>query len=89
MAYVLGRHKVENYEKWRSVFDSAQELRKKNGEESYQIFRDKDNPNIITILNKWTNVEAAKQFFNSNEVKEKMKESGVFSEPTFYFMNED
>ena len=89
MTYTLVRHEVDDYEKWITDYDSAKELRKKNGEESYQIFRDKDNPNIITILNKWTNIEEAKQFVNSNELKERMKESGVISEPTVYFMNEE
>ena len=89
MAYTLVRHKVEDYNKWKRVFDSSTELRRSNGEESAQIFRDVDNPNTITVLNKWTNVEKAKKFMNSPELQEKLKEAGVTSQTTINFINEE
>ncbi len=89
MIYMLVRHQVEDYNKWRNVFDSAKELRRSNGEEHAQVFRDVDNPNSITVLNKWTSLDKAKEFMNSDAVKEKMKEAGLTSEPTVSFINEE
>ena len=38
MASVLVKHKVENYEKWKTEFDAFIDHRKRSGEKSFQIF---------------------------------------------------
>ena len=64
LAYTIVRHQVEDYEKWKAVFEGASEFRESYGEQSHQVFRDTDNPNTITVLNKWNDLERAKEFFN-------------------------
>jgi quinol monooxygenase YgiN len=89
MAYTIIRHEVEDYVKWREVFEGAREFRKSYGEEYTQVFRDNDNPNTITVLNRWSDLKRAKEFFTLDEIKQKMKESGMVSEPTIHFLNEE
>jgi heme-degrading monooxygenase HmoA len=89
MAYTIVRHQVEDYEKWKTVFEGAKEFRKSYGEISTQVFRDTDNPNTVTVLNKWSDLNKAKEFFTLDEIKQKMKESGMVSEPTIHFLNEE
>ncbi len=89
MAYTIVRHQVGDYNKWKAVFEGAREIRESYGEQSHQVFRDIDNPNTVTVLNKWNDLNRAKEFFNSDEVKQKMKESGMVAEPTVHFLNEE
>lgn len=50
-AYTIIRHEVKDFNAWKAVFDSASEMRHGAGETSAQIFRDADNPNLVTVLN--------------------------------------
>jgi hypothetical protein len=38
MPYVLIRHKVKDYTKWKTVFDAHKDKRESVGEKTYQIF---------------------------------------------------
>ena len=86
MGYVLVKHKVEDYDKWRQVFDSFEEYRKSKGEKLFQIYRNSEDTNEVFGLFEWENVESAKEFMGSDELKAKMKEAGVVGEPAIYFV---
>ena len=88
MVSILVRHKVEDYTAWREYFDSALDFRKQSGEESFQLFRSADDPNEVWALVKWESLEKAKAFLDSDELKTKMKESGVTEKPDIYFLDE-
>lgn len=89
MVYTIVRHQVEDFAKWKEVFEGASEFRRSYGEESHQVFRDSDNPNTVTVLNKWNDLNKVKEFFTLDEIKQKMKESGMVSEPTIHFLTEE
>ncbi len=88
MPYSLARVKVEDYAKWKPVFDQLSAPRKASGgAKGGMLFRDADNPNDITILNEWDNLENAHKFIESEDVKKAIKKSGVIK-IDFYFLNE-
>jgi len=88
MAYLLVRHKVADFQKWKLVFDDNLEWRISHGEKSYQIFRDSNDPNDIFILCEWENLDSAKQFINSQDLKDKMHNAGVIAEPGLFILTE-
>ena len=88
MSYMLVQHEVEDYAKWRSVFDSVEGLRKENGEKSAQVMRSADNSNSITALFEWDTIENARQYAQSPELKEAMQRAGVTSAPNISFLDE-
>lgn len=45
MTYVLIRHKVKDYDKWKSVFDENIDFRKAGGEIGGRLFQNMDDPN--------------------------------------------
>jgi len=45
MTYLLVRHKVEDYAKWKPVFDEHGAARKAGGSKGARVFRFIDNPN--------------------------------------------
>jgi len=88
MVHVLVRHKVEDFDKWKAGFEAALEFRKSSGEKSFQVFQDADDPNLVTVLNEWNDLDSAKKFIGSDELKEKMKAVGVLEPPQVFFLNE-
>ena len=88
MVYMLAQHKVEDFANWKEVFDSLVDLRKKNGEKSAQILHDADNPNSLTLLFEWDNLNNARQYAQSPELKAAMQRAGVAGPPTISFLTE-
>ena len=88
MPYSLARLKVEDFAKWKAVFDQLSDARKvSGGAKKGTLFRDADNPNDITILIEWDSLENAHKFIESEDVKKAIKKSGVI-QINFYFLNE-
>jgi heme-degrading monooxygenase HmoA len=86
--YSLARLKVEDYAKWKPVFDQISAARKASGGAKKGILlQDANNPNEITILIEWGTLENARKFIQSDAVKKSLKESGVIKSD-FYFLNE-
>ncbi|MBN1967641.1 MAG: antibiotic biosynthesis monooxygenase [Anaerolineae bacterium] len=88
MAYLLVQHHVEDYARWRKVFDEHDAMRRAHGAEEYQIFRDQDDPNHITMLFQWDSPEHARQFAESDDLREAMQHAGVTGRPVASFLEE-
>ncbi len=88
MAYMLVRHDVQDYEAWKSVFDSVADLRRRNGEKSYQILRQENSPNKLVALFEWDSLDNAHKYAASAELKEAMERAGVTGKPEILFLEE-
>ena len=88
MAYMLVRHSVKDYEAWKSVFDSAGDLRRRNGEKSYQILRQENGSNKLVTLFEWDSLDNARKYAASPELKEAMQRAGVTGKPEILFLEE-
>ena len=87
MVYLLVRHSVADWEKWKPAYDDSNEFRKEAGSLGSQVFTDADNPNMVTVLLKWDSLENAQKFTSSDELKQKMMEAGVTSQPAIHFLD--
>lgn len=88
MPYVLVRHKVEDYAKWKPVFDEHGASRKASGSKGGYLFRNADDPNELVILLEVNDLEKARQFVQSEDLREAMQRGGVSDQPDVYFLNE-
>ena len=88
MPYLLVRHKVTDYEKWKSAFDAHSITRQANGSRGGQLFRNVTDPNELVVLLEWHDLEKARQFSQSEELRAKLQEVGVLGPPDFYFLEE-
>jgi quinol monooxygenase YgiN len=61
MEHVLVRLKLEDYAKWRPVFDGLAGFRKTSGSKGGRLFQKSDNPNEVVILFEWESLEKARQ----------------------------
>ncbi len=88
MVHVLVKHKVKDYEKWKSAFDGNSDFRKAGGEKGARLFRQVDKPNDLVIILEWDTIENAKKFYESEDLKKIMKEAGVMMKPYIYYLEE-
>ena len=88
MAYMFVRHNVKDYKAWKSVFDSVDDLRRRNGEKAYQILRQGNGSNEIFAMFKWDNLDNARKYAASPELKAAMERAGVVGKPDIYFLEE-
>jgi quinol monooxygenase YgiN len=82
------KHKVRDYDSWKTVFDDFVETRKKGGEKSYRVCHTENDPNDLELTFEWDNVENARSFFKSPELKNAMEEAGVIEDPEIHFLKE-
>ena len=88
MSFMLVRHKVKDFDKWKPLYDEHAEVRKKSGSKSARLFRNANNPNEILILFEWESLGKARKFASSENLRQKMQEAGVLEKPDIYFLNE-
>ncbi len=69
--------KVKNYEQWKQGYDASVEQRKASGEISFQVFRNVDDPNIVTVLSVHQSAEQVQAFMDSPDLQARMKASGI------------
>lgn len=77
MVHVLVRIKVENFDKWRLVFDTRSTIRKEAGSKEAHVFRNSEDHNQVVILFEWDNKEKARKFFETDIVQKTMLNEGT------------
>lgn len=87
MIYIHVQHAVEDYGRWKLGFDANAPLRKAGGStEEVYIMRNVDDPNEVTVILGWSDIEKARAFTQSSELREAMAKAGVTSQPTVRFL---
>ncbi len=88
MAQLLVHHKVEDYAKWRKVYDEMDGLRRSKGQISQQVFRTAADPNELVILMEWATTDQARAYAQAPELKQAMQQAGVISQPEVLILEE-
>jgi len=70
MAYVLIHHNVQDYEKFRTVFDYDAGRRERYGCKGGLLLRGQDGPNDFFALFEWESEEKAREFVAAYETHE-------------------
>lgn len=85
--YVMAvNHDVQDYETWKSVFDTFPPAR--GGATFHRLNRNIENANNVTIVAGFDTAEAAEQFRDDPELKQAMGEAGVVGAPRFEIFEE-
>ena len=79
MPYTVARVKVEDFDKWKQNFysEAGNALRQSHGSRSHRLFRSSSDPKEIIVLGEWDDLENARRFFQSNELREQQQRGGV------------
>jgi heme-degrading monooxygenase HmoA len=88
MVYVLAIQRVEDYDKWKKIFDEHGAVRKSDGSRGALIYRDSNDPKQLAVITQWDDIEAAKNFSTSDDLKNTMKRAGVMGLPKLYYLED-
>jgi heme-degrading monooxygenase HmoA len=92
MPYLLERHKVRDYARWREVFDADSAGREAAGCRGARIFRSADDPEEVVVLFEWDTLERARRRVESATLSQKFDEAGVsggIGQTEFYLLEEE
>ena len=89
MPYILIRHKVEDYSKWKPVFDEHGATRKASGSKGGYLLRNIDDANEVVIFIEMDDLEKARRLVQSEDLRQAMERSGVADQPDIYFLDLD
>jgi hypothetical protein len=86
---MLIRHKVQDFDKWKPLFDGHREDRAAASLKDLHLWRNIDDPNEIVILFEVSDMAKAKAFAESADLKERMRTAGVMDSPDIFFLSDD
>lgn len=88
MIHVLVRHKVSDFNRWKTVFDSDLIARKHAGEISFRLFHNADDPHDIFLLSDWESANEARKFMSSAQLRDRMQQAGVQGTPEVQYLED-
>jgi heme-degrading monooxygenase HmoA len=88
MAHLIVRHNVQDYAKWKPLFDEHAAKRKASGSKGGRLFRSEKDPNEVVILFEWEDLGKAHKFAESEDLRQTMEHAGVVGKPDLYFLDE-
>jgi len=87
MPFMLARHRVADYGKWKKTFDSHASKRRELGSKGGRIFRNSEDRSEVMVLIEWGDLSKAREFTRWGDPEKIRRESGVIDEPDVYFMD--
>jgi quinol monooxygenase YgiN len=88
MIRMFVRHTVNDYNAWRKVYDAFADEQENAGVRSEAVYQSVDNPNEVTVLHDFADIDAARAFVDSAMLREAMTSAGVQGQPQVWFTNE-
>ena len=82
------KHTVADYARWKPVFDEHEATRTANGFTGHSLHRDADDPNLIIIAFRVDDLNRAKEFAVSEELRSAMERAGVQGPPEIWFADD-
>ena len=86
MPFLLVHQKVQDYAKWKTVFDEHGSARGAAGSKGGHLFRSADDPNDVVAILEWDDLDKARQFVQSDDLRQAMQRAGVVGQPDIHFL---
>ena len=81
MDYLMIRHKVKDFKKWKAAYDAHGAAREEAGLKERCLLRNNKSRNDVFILFQASNLARAKTFCASADLRAAMKKAGVTGKP--------
>lgn len=88
MPAILIRHRVQDYNTWKPVFDEHGTTRQASGSRGGHLYRTEEDPTNLVILLEWDDLQRAREFAQSDDLRETKQRAGVADQPDVYFLEE-
>ncbi len=86
LSVMIVRHKVADFAKWKTGYDSHDSARMANGLHNYVICRGTEDSNMVMVALLMDDVSKARTFAGSQDLKDRMKSIGVSGKPVIDFL---
>lgn len=86
MATIIVRHKVKDFNAWKTLFQAHESERVAAGLTNPRLLRSADDPSEVVILLDAADLGVAKAFAASEELRSEMAAAGVVDKPDVYFL---
>ncbi len=81
MAWIHVRHRVEDYNKWKAVYDQTAEFKHRLGWKRYRLYQVAGDRQDILVMEEFTTLEQARTFLNSDDLKQALRVAGIVGQP--------
>lgn len=88
MLTVVTHIQVQDYAKWRPVFDELKSLRDAHSLESERVLRSTARPNDVLVEMNWRDTGGARAYMASPELRTAMQRAGVIPPPETLFLEQ-
>ncbi len=88
MTYMFIKGHVKDFATWKPFFDEYEPTRREYGLTSHRVYRGKDDPNDITVAFGAEDLERAKGFANSEDLRSTMARAGVEGQPQIWYVED-
>ena len=89
MPQILIRHKVSDYAAWKRAFDDHSDTRASYGSQGGSVFRNAEDTDEVLILMEVDDLDQARAFLASDDLRDKMAEAGVSDQPDVYLLDHE
>lgn len=79
------KHNVQNYENWKREYDEFTSVRKEKGVKGASVHRLADDSKTLFITHQFKDIDSARAFADSEELKSAMMKAGVSGPPEIWF----
>jgi hypothetical protein len=86
MPHLFVRHKVADYKVWRVGFDAHLAERQRAGLTDLHVYSTQDDPNDVVMMFTVLDMERAKAYTQSDDLKQSMHQFGVIGKPEAVFL---
>lgn len=80
MVWLYVRHRVEDFARWKGLFQDIRPLLEETGALKAMVLRDKDDEDVISVACSWDNAASAQAFLESDELREALQRAGLANE---------
>jgi hypothetical protein len=89
MAHILVRHKVADFDKWKSVYEEHRSAREAAGLKDLHLWRNEGDSSEVILLFESSDISMAKEFISSPDAKAKMQAADVQGSPDIVYLLEN
>ena len=81
MALLTVQHTVQDFDAWRSVYDTLEEIHQDWGVIDASVYQMASAPNVVLVLRHFATVAQAQGFLTNRAIQAAMQRAGVTGEP--------
>jgi uncharacterized protein YeaO (DUF488 family) len=85
--FLLIRHKVRDFSEWKRGYDAHLSKRVEAGLTEKHLLQGANDSNEVVLLFEAKDLNRAKAFAESVDLRETMQKAGVLDKPDIYFLN--